>query len=127
MFTPLTRFAAVLPQVGGLLLLWWVGDALVRLVGIALPGSLVGFALLLALLAAGWLPERHIAPGANFVLERMLVLFVPALLAVLDHPEFLGVTGLKILLVIVAGTAVVMAVTAWVACAAIRMLSRDGR
>jgi holin-like protein len=120
----LARPAGLLLQLGLLLLLWWAGDALARLAGIGLPGSIIGFGLLLLLLATGWLPVRLIAPGANWLLDRMLLLFVPALLAILEYPQLLGLGGAKVLLVIVIGSAVVMAVTAWVVCLAIRLLAR---
>lgn len=116
--------AASLLQIGILLLLWWAGDALVRAAGLPFPGSIAGFALLLILLGSGLLPASRIAPGAHWLLSRMLVLFVPAALAILEYPQFLGVAGLKVLFVIVVGSAVVMAVTARVVCLAIGRLAR---
>lgn len=107
-------------QIGLLLALWWAGDWLVRVSGLPFPGSIAGFALLLALLASGGLREAHIAPGADWLLARMLVLFVPAALAILDHPRFLGADGLRVLFVLFAGSAIVMAVTARVVCLVIR-------
>lgn len=103
-------------QIGALVVLWFAGDLLVRAAGLPFPASVAGFALLLVLLATGVLPLPLIRSGADWLLARMLVLFVPALLAVLEYPQFIGLTGLKILLVIVASTAMVMAVTASVVC-----------
>ena len=118
---------AALLQVGVLILFWMAGDRLVRAAGLPFPGSIAGFALLLLLLATRVLPERWIVPGADWLLARMLVLFVPALLAILDYPQLLGWTGLKVLFVIVTGSAVVMAVTARVVCLAIAASGRHGR
>lgn len=115
---------ASLLQIGLLVLFWWAGDVLVRATGLPFPGSIAGFALLLAMLASGILPTTCIAPGADWLLARMLVLFVPAALAILDYPQFLGLAGLKVLFVIIVGSAVVMAVTARVVCLAIRWLER---
>lgn len=103
-------------QIGALILLWFAGDALMRLTGLPFPGSIAGFAILLLLLASGVLRLSLIRAGADWLLARMLVLFVPALLAVLEYPQFIGLTGLKVLLVIVAGTALVMAATAGTVC-----------
>jgi len=64
------------------------------------------------LLAAKQLSIRTVQHGARWFLEDMLLFFVPAVLAVLDHPEFLGVLGLKIVAVIVLGTFTLMIVTA---------------
>jgi holin-like protein len=111
-------------QIGALVVLWFAGDLLVRATGLPFPASVAGFTLLLLLLAAGVLPLPLIRSGADWLLARMLVLFVPALLAVLEYPQFIGLTGLKILAVIVASTAMVMAVTASVVCVVQRQ-SRD--
>jgi holin-like protein len=113
--------------VGLLMLVWWAGDLLVRATGLPFTGSIAGFALLWLLLATRLLPERFIAPGADWLLARMLVLFVPAALAILDYPQLLGWTGLKVLFVIVAGSAIVMAATARVVCLAIAVMERRGR
>jgi len=43
----------------------------------------------------------------------MLLFFVPAVLAALDHREFLGLLGLEILVIILISTALVMAATAF--------------
>lgn len=118
---------AALLQIGVLILFWMAGDRLVRAAGLPFPGSIAGFALLLLLLATRVLPERWVGPGADWLLARMLVLFVPALLAILEYPQFLGWTGVKVLFVIVAGSAVVMAVTARVVCLAIAATRRHGR
>lgn len=109
-------------QIVALILLWFAGDAIVRFTGLRLPGSIVGLALLLLLFASGLLPLTALRDGAHWLLARMLVLFVPALLAVLDYPQFLGLLGLKLLAVILIGTAVVMTLTALVACLMQRLL-----
>ncbi|MFK8251882.1 CidA/LrgA family protein [Ancylobacter terrae] len=96
------------------LVFWLVGEGLVRVLGLAVPGAVVGLALLLALLATRRISAPAIRRGADWFLADMLLFFVPAVLAVLDHREFLGLVGLKILFVIVASTAAVMLVTALV-------------
>ncbi|MNL56483.1 holin-like protein [compost metagenome] len=50
--------------------------------------------------------------GASWLLGEMLLFFVPAVMSLLDHREFLGLLGLKLLVVILLGTALVMAGTA---------------
>jgi holin-like protein len=110
-------------QVGLLVALWFAGDALVRIAGLPVPAGIAGLAILVLLLASGWLPLAYIRDGANWLLSRMLVLFVPALLAVLDYPQFIGITGLKLLAVIIVGTAVVMGTTATVVCLVQRRLA----
>ncbi len=101
----------VLLQIAVFLLAWLTGEAVVRFLHLPLPGGIVALAVLLVLLGTGLLRVESVKQGADWLLGRMLLFFVPALLAVIDHPEFLGATGLKLLFVIVAGTLAVMAVT----------------
>lgn len=101
-------------QAGFFLLCWVGGEALVRLLHLPLPGGIIAFAGVLLLLCTRVLPLNLVRGGADWLLAQMLLFFVPALLAVIEHPEFLGVLGLKLLLVIVLGTAAVMVVTGFV-------------
>ncbi|GFO56027.1 hypothetical protein GMSM_30340 [Geomonas sp. Red276] len=91
---------------------WAAGEGIVRATGLPVPGAIVGMLIVLALLSSGKLSLRTVQRGARWFLAEMLLFFVPAVLAVLDHPEFLGLLGLKILAVIVFSTVMVMVVTA---------------
>lgn len=92
---------------------WLLGEAITRVFGIPLPGGIIGLGLLLALLAMRRVSTVSMRRGAGWFLSDMLLFFVPAVLAVLDHPELFGLTGLKILFVILASTALVMLATAF--------------
>jgi holin-like protein len=76
------------------------------------PGGVIGMALVLALLATRRLRVRNVHRGASWLLGEMLLFFVPAVMSLLDHREFLGMLGVKLLVVILLGTALVMAGTA---------------
>lgn len=93
-------------------LFWFIGEIIARFTHIPLPGGIIGLGLVLLALGFGWLSLSSMKRGANWLLAEMLLFFVPAVLALLDHKEFIGLLGLKILLVILAGTFVVMSVTA---------------
>ena len=99
-------------QVAMLLLFWVAGEAIAHTTGLPLPGGVIGMVLVLALLAAQRLRPASVRRGAQWLLGDMLLFFVPAVLAVLDHQELLGVLGLKLLAIILVGTAAVMATTA---------------
>jgi holin-like protein len=103
---------SALLQVGLLLAFWAAGEGVVRLTGLPLPGGVVGMALVLALLAVQRLRPGSLQRGSQWLLGDMLLFFVPAVLAVLNHQELLGVLGLKLLAIILVGTAAVMGVTA---------------
>lgn len=101
-----------LAQVLLIVILWLAGEAVSRSTGIPVPGSVLGLFGLLYLLITGTIRLSTMRRGANFLLADMLLFFVPAVLAVLDHSEFLGLIGLKVLAVIFAGTLMVMCMTA---------------
>jgi len=101
-------------QIGLVVGVWLAGDAVVRHAGLPIPGGIVGMIILLALLASGRLSEASVRRGANWFITEMLLFFIPAVLAILDHRELLGLLGLKILALIAMSTALVMGVTALV-------------
>ncbi|MGJ4998585.1 CidA/LrgA family protein [Bradyrhizobium sp. HKCCYLS3077] len=101
-----------LVQIGLLGLFWAAGEALARATGLPLPGGIIGMALALLLFLAGGLKVANMKRGANWMLAEMLLFFVPAVLALLDHRELFGLLGLKIFAVIIVSTTAVMCVTA---------------
>jgi len=113
------------PQILLLVALWLAGEGVARLTGLPLPGSVVGLGLALVPLLGGYVSRHSLRRGADWFLGEMLLFFVPAALAVLDHREFLGVIGLKLLIVILSGTLTVMIVTGLVVELFSRWMSGD--
>lgn len=98
-------------QIGVLSAFWYAGETVVRATGLPIPAGIVGMLLVLGLLGSGRISLFSVRRGADFFLAEMLLFFVPAVLAVLQHREFLGLLGLKVLAVIVFGILAVMSVT----------------
>lgn len=105
---------------------WLLGEAVTRSAGIPLPGGIIGLGLLLLLLVLRRVSTLSMRRGAGWFLSDMLLFFVPAVLAVLDHPELFGLTGLKILFVILISTALVMLATAFTVDRCWKYLDREG-
>ncbi|MGU3400587.1 CidA/LrgA family protein [Brucellaceae bacterium D45D] len=99
-------------QIATLVGFWLMGEVVVRLSGLPLPGGIIGMVLVLLLLLSGRISLFSMKRGAEWFLAEMLLFFVPAVLAVLEHRELIGVLGLKIMAVILVGTLTVMTVTA---------------
>ncbi len=99
-------------QLGALVGFWGLGQAIVQALRLPVPGGVVGMAAVLALLLTRRLSLGSVRRGAEWLMAEMLLFFVPAVMAVLDHSEFVGVLGLKLLAVILTGTLCVMAATA---------------
>lgn len=106
------RHSAIL-QAAVVIAVWLLGEAAVRLIHLPFPGALIGLGLMIVLLATRRMKLANIERGAKLLLADLLLFFVPAVLVVLNHREFLGLTGLKILAVILTSTATVMLVTAF--------------
>jgi holin-like protein len=113
-----------LTQIALIAVFWLVGEGIARLSGLPVPGGVIGMALVLLLLVTGKISLRSMRGGAQWLLADMLLFFVPAVLAVLDHSEFLGLVGLKILAVILGGTIAVMCTTALAVDFGYRMMMR---
>ena len=99
-------------QICLIVLFSWLGQALAQVSGLPVPGGVIGMAIVLVLLATRRLRVRNVHRGASWLLGEMLLFFVPAVMSLLDHREFLGVLGAKLLAVILLGTALVMLGTA---------------
>ena len=90
-----------------------VGEVLVRVTDLPLPGPVVGmFALLGTLMLRGrsW-PELDAA--ATTLLSHLSLLFIPAGVGVILHFQRLGAEWLPLLTALVLGTVVTLAITAW--------------
>jgi holin-like protein len=98
-------------QVGLVLAFWFAGQSIVRLTGLPVPGGVVGMLAVLLLFATRWLSVLSMRRGAEWLIGDMVLFFIPAVLAVLDHRELLGVVGLKVLGVILCSTIAVLGVT----------------
>ena len=120
----LKEAATTAAQLGCLIGLWWLCESATHALRLPIPGGVLGLVVLLVLLVSGRLPARWLARGAGRLLDHLLLFFVPATMTLLNHPEFLGLTGLKVLVVILVGICSVMAGTALVVEWHFRMRSR---
>ena len=113
-------------QIALLILIWQAGEAVVRVAHLPVPGAVIGMFFVLGLLATGRLKLASLRSGARWLLAEMLLFFIPAVLAILDHREFLGLLGLKVLAVILVGALTVMIVTALAVDVNYRLMMRLG-
>jgi holin-like protein len=98
-------------QLGLLLAFWLAGQSVVRLADLPVPGGVVGMLMVLLLLVTRRLSVLSVRRGAEWLISDMVLFFVPAVLAILDHHELLGLVGLKVLAVIIGSTLAVMGAT----------------
>lgn len=95
-----------------ILLMQAIGEGVVRLLHLPLPGPVVGMALLL--LALSWPPMRApVQACADFLLSHMALLFVPISVGVISQLPLLQQYGVRIAIVLLVSTVAGLAVTAW--------------
>ena len=96
-----------------LLVFQFVGEGLARLLALPIPGNVIGMALLLAALGAGWVKVEWLQEAAELLLAYMALFFVPAGVGVMLYFELISREWLPIVAGTIISTFVVMAVTGW--------------
>jgi holin-like protein len=99
-------------QICLILALWGASAGAVRLLALPVPSGMLGLTLALILLATRRISLFTLRRGAEWFVGEMMLFFVPAVVSILDHPEFIGPRGLELLAVIVLSTLAVVIVTA---------------
>ena len=87
----------------------FLSNILVAQFSLPLPGSVVGIVLLFGLLQLGILRLEWIEAGANLLLAELLLFFIPSAVGVVQYRSLLLNQGIAILIVVVAGSVVIMA------------------
>ncbi|WP_367065250.1 CidA/LrgA family protein [Oryzisolibacter sp. LB2S] len=90
-----------------------LGELLVRLLRLPLPGALAGMLLLLAALVLGGRVPHALEQTASVLLRNMMLLFIPAVAGVMLHFDRIAREWLPFLLACIAGAAITLVVTAW--------------
>lgn len=109
------KILKIIIQIFFLYLLTLVGDVIVRFLHLPLPGSIIGLIILLVLLHMKVVPKAFIADGASFLLPLLTLLFIPATVGVVNHPELLSWYGITLLFITVVSTIFTMSLTAKIA------------
>jgi putative effector of murein hydrolase LrgA (UPF0299 family) len=103
----------MLHALAALLLAQLIGEAVVRVLGLPVPGPVVGMLLLFVLmLARAPLLPSGLGETADGMLKHLSLLFVPAGVGVVQHLDRLGQQGVRLVAVIVLATVIALAVTA---------------
>ncbi len=95
-----------------LLIFQLIGEALVRIAGVPIPGPVIGMLLLFAALAVWGSVPAEISALANGLLSHLALLFVPAGVGIIVHAQRLEGIWPLLLLVLIASTLLSVAVTA---------------
>ncbi len=98
-----------------LLIFQLCGEFISRLLGLPLPGNVLGMGLLLVALSAGIIDVKWIEEAADLLLSNMALFFVPAGVGVMVYGDLIAAEWLPISVATIASTFIVMALTGFLA------------
>lgn len=100
-----------LRQIMIILLFVFLGEVLNKIVGIPIPGNILGMLLLLLSLLAGIVKLHQIEEVSRFLLDHMAILFIPAGVGLISVTGIIKDTWWILLLITISTTFLVMSVT----------------
>lgn len=100
--------AQFIVSVGVIFICLYVGIGIQTLLGISIPGSIIGMLLLFILLVSGVLPVEWVRPGANTFIRYMILLFVPISVGLMEKFDVLVNNAIPILASAIGGTVIVL-------------------
>ena len=114
----------LLCQFGVIFGVCWVSQILENLLPVPFPASVIGMALLFALLATGVLKLEHVREKADFLLANMAFFFLPAGVNAMNYFDLLGSALVPLLVICLATTVLVFGATALSIKLTLRLMGR---
>lgn len=101
----------LLYQFAIILFVSFLGEILYLVIPLPIPASVYGLILMLAALCTGIIKLKQVKEAANFLIEIMPVMFIPAAAGLLDSWSALKPIWIPVILITLITTVVVIAVT----------------
>ncbi|WP_075981939.1 CidA/LrgA family protein [Bacillus massilinigeriensis] len=102
------KIIRIILQIFFLFIISFIGEWLHKQLHIPLPGSIIGFILLLICLWSKIIPEKWVEDGAGFILAFLPLFFIPASVGIMNHPSLLSLQGGLLILIVIASTIITM-------------------
>ncbi len=115
-------------QFGIILFITFIGEVLHELLPLPVPAGIYGIILLFTGLKTRLVPIGEVKEVSSFLIQIMPIMFIPAAVGLIDTWDILAPSWIQFLVVTVATTVIVMAVSGLVTQAVIRIRRRkEGR
>ncbi|QYN49804.1 CidA/LrgA family protein [Apibacter sp. ESL0432] len=98
----------LISQLGIILLLYFIGELIVFILQIKIPGSIIGMLLLLVSLQLNIIKVEDIKEVATFFLNNMLILFIPLGVGLASQWDLISKEWLAIIISIILSTFIVL-------------------
>ena len=90
-----------------------LGELLVKITGISLPGSIIGMLLLAAFLEMGWIKLEWVKEISDFLLSNLGFFFVPPGVALMLYFDVIAKEFWPIVIATLVSTIAVLLITGW--------------
>ncbi|MCI6151824.1 CidA/LrgA family protein [Fusobacterium perfoetens] len=94
-----------------LLLINFLGILIQKIFNLPLPGTIIGMIILFILLYKKILNEENIGNICDNLIKVMVLLFLPAVVNLMEHYHYLKADIIKIIILLVITTAITMGIT----------------
>jgi holin-like protein len=93
-----------LGQLALLMVIYLIGNQVVLVTGLPIPGNVVGVALLYLLLNLGWVRLEHVQDAADFLLRHLVFFFIPVAVDLMNWGSLFYRYGLMLALAVIIST-----------------------
>lgn len=104
------KWLKIVVQLAVLFLFNEIGQWLVDMLGLVLPGSIMGLILLWLCLYFKIIRVEWIEAGAGFLLMYLTLFFIPTTIGVINYPELLSPAGLYLMAAVAISTLIAIAI-----------------
>lgn len=104
----LLNFAKIVIQIGILFGIYSIGVWIQQYFKLFIPGSVIGLVLMFTLLTTGILKVNWIEKGARFMINHLVLFFIPATVGILNYYDLFKGKGILLILITIVSTLFVM-------------------
>lgn len=98
------KIIRIIAQITILYIYYYAGVAIVGVLNLPLPGSIIGLLLLYVSLHFKWLKVEYIQHGAGLLIGVLTLFFIPSTVGVIEYPQLWTVSGMLVLLAVTLST-----------------------
>ncbi|MEI3611188.1 CidA/LrgA family protein [Pseudogracilibacillus sp. SO30301A] len=102
------NFVKLVIQIGVLFGVYSIGAWIQQYFNLFIPGSVIGLVLMFTLLTTGILKANWIEKGARFMINHLVLFFIPATVGVLNYYDLFKGKGILLIVITVVSTLFVM-------------------
>ncbi len=102
------NFAKLVIQIGILFAVYSIGAWIQQYFNLFIPGSVIGLVLMFILLTTGILKANWIEKGARFMVNHLVLFFIPATVGLLNYYDLFKGKGIFLIVITVVSTLFVM-------------------